>query len=77
VATFREGIDKVKAACDGVGRDISTLDITVFGSPGQWRTGEDIAALGKSGANRVTIWINAFETEESLKEMEALAKDLL
>lgn len=77
LAAFREGMDKLKAACDGAGRDIGTLDITIFGSPGQWRTSEEIAALEKNGANRVTIWINAFETEESLTEMEVLAKELL
>ena len=44
---------------------------------GQWRTGKEIAALEQGGANRVTIWINALKTEETLTELESLASELL
>lgn len=77
LAAFRAGMDKLKRACDAVGRDVGTLDITVFGSFGQWHTGEEIAALEQAGANRVTLWINAFDAEQTINEMESLAKELL
>lgn len=56
---------------------MDTVDITVFGGPGQWRKGEELAALERGGANRVTLWINAFETEEMLGDLDSLAGQVL
>jgi hypothetical protein len=70
-------MDKLKQACDGAGRDMNSLDLTVFGMTGQWRKADDVSALEKAGANRTTIWLNANATEDIVTEMEALAKELL
>lgn len=70
-------MEKLKRACDAVGRDSGTLDITIFGGPGQWRSGEEVAQLERGGATRVTIWLNAFETEGTLTDLESLARDVL
>ena len=70
-------VDKIKQVCDQKGRDFSTIDISVFGGPEQWRTADEMAALGKAGANRVILWMLAQDTEGVLAELETLAGDLL
>ncbi len=70
-------VDRIKQICDEKGRDFSTVDISVFGGMTQWRTREDVVALGKAGANRVVVWLLASDTAGSLKELEVLAKELL
>jgi probable F420-dependent oxidoreductase len=70
-------LGQIKQVCDRKGRDFSTLDITVLGGPGQWRKGEEVAALEKAGANRVILWLSTRGTEGAVAEIETLAKDLL
>ena len=77
ISAFEAGMDKLKQACDGAGRDMNSLDLTVFGMTGQWRTADDVSALENAGANRTTIWLNATATEDIVTEMEALARELL
>ena len=43
IDAFRPGIGKA-SNFHGVERDCGALDITVFGYPGQWRTGEEVAS---------------------------------
>ena len=73
MAAFEEGMEKLNIACEGVGRDMATVDVTIFGMSGQWRRGDEIRQLEKGGANRVVIWINAQDSEGAIREMEALA----
>lgn len=77
MTAFHDGMEKLKRACEAVGRDMDTVDITVFGGPGQWRKGEELAELERGGANRVTLWINAFETEAMLGDLDSLASQVL
>ena len=77
MAAFEEGMDKLTGACEGVGRDMATVDVTIFGMSGQWRRRDQTRQLEKGGANRVVIWINARDSQGAIQEMEALATDLL
>ena len=77
MAAFEEGMKKLTSACEGVGRDIATVDVTIFGMSGQWRRRDQTRQLEKGGANRVVIWINARDSRGAIQEMEALATELL
>lgn len=70
-------VDSIKQCCEAKGRAFSTIDISVFGGMTQWRTREEVAALGKAGANRVVVWLLASDTGGAVKELETLAGELL
>ncbi len=71
---FAAGVESIRAIARKAGRDLSTLSFGVFGMEGQWRTPEEIAALGKAGAERVTIWVSSLETKAAIREIEDLAR---
>lgn len=78
VEQFRTGVEKLKRAADEAGRDYGSLSKTVFGGKGQWRNPDDIRALERAGADRVTLWLpEGLHLEELLREMEAIAGELL
>jgi probable F420-dependent oxidoreductase len=70
---FVEGVARIKQIAADHGRDPATIDFTVFGLKGQFRTVEDHRALEKAGCNRVIIWIDAIDTESMLNEIAELA----
>lgn len=74
---LRTHVDRIKALCDQRHRDHSEIDISVFGAMTQWRSRESIDALGRAGATRVILWLLASDTNGSLAELDALAKELL
>ena len=77
MAAFEEGMKKLTSACEGVGRDMATVDVTIFGMSGQWRCSGQTRQLKKGGANRVIIWTKARDSRGAIQEMEALATELL
>jgi hypothetical protein len=54
-----------------------SLEVMVFGGPGQFRDRAAIKAMEEAGASRVTIWLTQTDGEALLTEMEALARQVL
>jgi probable F420-dependent oxidoreductase len=76
VAEFGEGVQKIKQLAKAAGRDPESFDFTAFGLEGQWGSRDQIDALQKAGAGRVTIWLTADTRDAILKEIDGVAKKL-
>ncbi len=74
---YADAVERVTRAAEEAGRDPATLDLTVYGLTGQWRTADDLRAFEKAGANRLIVWIDSLELDEVLGEMEQLAAELI
>lgn len=74
VEELATGVAEIRSLARKAGRDMSTIEITAFGMEGQWRTREEVDALEKAGAERVTIWIGEQKLHGALRELEELAK---
>jgi probable F420-dependent oxidoreductase len=73
VEEFADGVRRIKAMAKDNGRDPNSLEFSVFGVEGQWRTADEIRKLEKVGAHRVVIFLVAHELDGILREMEDLA----
>ncbi|MGK2913038.1 MAG: LLM class F420-dependent oxidoreductase [Porticoccaceae bacterium] len=73
VEEFAAGVQDIRKLADQAGRDIGTLDFTVFGMHGQFRNAEDIRALARVGAGRVILWLKRLDLDGILSELEELA----
>lgn len=76
-AQFSSGVEEIKALAEAAGRDIATIDFTVFGMHGQFRSAKEIEALGIAGAGRVILWIKSLELNDILHEIDELAVEVL
>lgn len=77
IEQFAAGVKEIKARAVTLGRDIDTLDFTVFGMHGQYRDKEELHALRAAGANRVILWIRQLELDGILRELDELSTELL
>ena len=59
------------------GRDPGSIEVMVFGGSGQLRDREAIDEMERAGANRVSIWLVNPEGDQTISEMEELARKLL
>lgn len=72
-----DGRKQIEDFCGEFGRDPAEIKITVFGGDGQYRTPEQYDALESAGAQHVTVWLQNRGTDDILRELDALAKDVL
>ena len=71
------GRTALRELAEAAGRDPATIRVTVFGAEGQWRKRRSVDALAAAGAEHVTIWLTARDTDGIRRELDALAKELL
>lgn len=72
-----EGISAIRQYADEIGRDMSTIDFTVFGGPGQYATRGDHDQLSQAGVNRTIMWLDPGDLKSTLTQLEGHARDLL
>jgi probable F420-dependent oxidoreductase len=72
-----DGISAIRQYAAEAGRDMATIDLTVFAGPGKYTAREDIAEVGQAGANRVILWLKPGDLEGTLEHLEGCARDLL
>jgi probable F420-dependent oxidoreductase len=76
VEQFAAGVKQIKKLAAAAYRDIASIDFTVFGMHGQFRTASEIKALQDAGAGRVILWIKKLALDDILFELDALAAEL-
>jgi alkanesulfonate monooxygenase SsuD/methylene tetrahydromethanopterin reductase-like flavin-dependent oxidoreductase (luciferase family) len=76
VEEFAAGVKRISTLASASGRDPASLDFTVFGRPGQWRTEQDRSALERAGAGRVTFWLEQLELDGIRREMDEIGRSL-
>jgi probable F420-dependent oxidoreductase len=74
VEEFANGVERISALAKASGRDPASMDFTVFGRPGQWRTEQEIGALARVGAGRVTFWLEQLKLDGIRRELDELAR---
>lgn len=77
VAQVVDGQQQLHEIAAAAGRDPASLRVTVFGAQHQWRTRKDLEAFAGVGVEQVTIWLNGRYTDDILRELDALAADVL
>ena len=77
VEQFAAGVEQIKSLADATGRDIATIDFTVFGMHGQFRDREQLGALKQAGAGRVILWIKHLGLDDIRRELDELASEVL
>jgi probable F420-dependent oxidoreductase len=74
VEEFANGIERISTFAKAFGRDPASIDFTAFGRPGQWRTQQEISALERAGAGRVTFWLEQLKLDGIRRELDELAR---
>jgi probable F420-dependent oxidoreductase len=74
---FAESGERLAQAAEAVDRDPALFDLTAYGLSGQWRTGDDVRAFEKAGANRLIVWLDSRELDGVVDEMEKLAAEMI
>lgn len=74
---YSDAAERLNREAETIDRDPGTLDLTVYGLSGQWRTAEDLRAFEKAGANRLIVWLDSRELDGVLGELETLAAELI
>ena len=74
---IKRGRDTLNELAQKAGRDPASIHVMAFGGPGQFRDREAIKDLEQAGADRVTIWLDNAEGDQSLPELEEIARQLL
>jgi probable F420-dependent oxidoreductase len=77
VEDIRRGCTTLRQLAEQAGRDPMSLEVMVFGGPGQFRDRAAIKAMAEAGASRITIWLTQTAGEAPLAEMETLARQVL
>ncbi len=75
--TIKDGRRKLDELAAKAGRDPASISVLAFGQPGQLRKKDELHALEEVGAEHAIIWLNAFEQDAVVAELEALAAELL
>jgi probable F420-dependent oxidoreductase len=70
---FAAGVAEIKVLAEAADRDIATIDFTVFGMHGQFRSAKDIEDLKNAGAGRVILWVKSLELDDILRELDDIA----
>jgi probable F420-dependent oxidoreductase len=74
VEEFANGVEQISAFAKACGRAPASIDFTAFGRPGQWRTPQEIGALERAGASRVTFWLEQQKLDGIRRELDELAR---
>jgi len=74
VDEYASGVAEIRERAARKGRSLDSIDLSVFGMEGQWRSPDEIAALERAGAGRVTIWLRELALDGTLRELDELAK---
>jgi probable F420-dependent oxidoreductase len=72
-----EGISAIRQYAVEAGRDMATIDITVFAGPGQYTTRDQHNQVAQVGANRTVVWLAEGDLAATLKQLEGYARELL
>lgn len=75
--TIKDGRRKLDELAAKAGRDPASISVLAFGQPGQLRKKDELHALEEAGAEHAIIWLNAFEQDAVVAELETLAAELL
>ena len=70
----REALDTIARKA---GRDPASIQILALGGPGQYRDRGTLKDLEQAGANRATIWLDNAGVDETLRDIEEIARKLL
>ena len=74
VEEFANGVEQISAFAKACDRDPASIDFVAFGRPGQWRTAQEISALERAGARRVTFWLEQLKLDDIRRELDGLAR---
>jgi len=74
VEEFATGVEEIRRLARTKGRSPDEIDLSVFGMEGQWRRPEELEALERAGAGRVTIWLREVKLDRVLGELDEIAK---
>lgn len=77
VEEFAQGVKDIKSMAEKAGQNPNRFDFTTFGLTGQWKDPKEIEALGRVGANRVTLWLDQSDRDGILRELDDLASKVL
>ena len=77
VAEFADGVKRIKTIAAEIARDPKTIDFTVFGAEGQWRSTKEIHEFEQAGANRMVLWLTGQDLNSILAEIDDLASRVL
>ena len=77
VDEIQRGRETLNDLAQKAGRDPASIQILAFGGPGQFKDREAINDVERAGANRVTIWLDNTEGDQTIQEMEEVARQLL
>jgi probable F420-dependent oxidoreductase len=77
VEEFAQGVKDIKSMAEQAGQNPNRFDFTTFGLTGQWKDPKEIEALGRVGANRVTLWLDQSDRDGILRELDDLASKVL
>ena len=77
IEEIRAGRATLKELAVKAGRDSGSIELMAFGGSGQYRNKAAITELEEAGASRVTVWLDHTEGDQSLREMEEIAKQVL
>ncbi|MFT4561981.1 MAG: putative F420-dependent oxidoreductase [Gammaproteobacteria bacterium] len=72
-----DGREQIRIIAEEAGRDASSIEIRVFGGQNQWRTRAGRDALAEADVTDYSVWIDAPDTDNICRELDALAKELL
>ncbi len=77
IEEIKAGRATLKELAVKAGRDPGSIELMAFGGSGQYRNKAAITELEEAGASRVTVWLDHTEGDQSLREMEEIAKQVL
>ncbi|MEV4420149.1 TIGR03619 family F420-dependent LLM class oxidoreductase [Patulibacter sp. NPDC049589] len=71
--SYADGVATIRELAGEAGRDVDALQFSVVATEGQYRTADEILALGAAGADRVNIWLLEADLDGILRELDELA----
>ena len=74
---IKHGRETINQLAAKAGRDPASIQILVFGTPGQFRDREAIKDLEEAGADRVTIWLDSTDGDQAVAELDEIARKVL
>jgi len=75
IQEFKDGLSNIKGKALASGRDLASLDFTVCGLKGQWRSYDDQQRFADAGAHRLNLLVGAQTLDETKRELDAIAKE--
>tara|TARA_B100001123_G_C15298484_1_gene1020148 strand:+ start:121 stop:996 length:876 start_codon:yes stop_codon:yes gene_type:complete len=74
---FAEGCERLRRACDKVGRNFDDIHVSPLVLEGLFRTKGERDAFAAAGADEMIMWITETETAQVMQELEEFADELI